>query len=66
MRPLGPNDLRELHQEENYSQDSSDKEKVPGFNPKAKKEQSERNMGLRKTGIAETACKTQTMQKAEG
>ena len=58
MGPLGRNDLRESQQEKNYNQRSGDKEKVPGFHPEAKKKKRQRNMDLRKTCIAETACKT--------
>ena len=61
LRPSGRDDLRELHQEKDYSQHSTDKEKVPGFHPQAKKEKRERNVGLRKASVAKTACKTETM-----
>jgi len=54
-----------LHQE-NYSQHRTDKKKVPGFHAQAKKEKCEGDVGLRKAGVAETACKAQTVQKAEG
>jgi hypothetical protein len=61
LRPSGRDDLQVLHQKNNYSQHSTDKEKVPGFHTQAKKEKRERNVGLRKAGVAKTSRKTQTV-----
>ena len=61
LHPPGRDDLRVPQQKKNYSQHSTDKEKVPGFHTQAKKEKRERNVGLGKAGVAKTARKTQTV-----
>jgi hypothetical protein len=61
LHPPGRDDLGVLHQKKNYSQHSTDKEKVPGFHTQAKKEKRQGNVGLRKASVVKTACKTQTV-----